>query len=177
MNETKINGPIHICACIHSSAGNKAGVCLIQCCEISGYNGVEHEWQLSRLQARIVSPRWRSGWCACHCTQSSRVRSQPRRWIFNDDKNLQHTFPRMGSKVGDSMPKILRHVKNLLKSHRDGQIKFYIPAPILLLVAEISLLTGPPDSTGGCQSTLVDELDVSPNRYHQIIVDILITRR
>jgi hypothetical protein len=31
---------------------------------------------------------------------------------------------------------------------------------------EMSLLTGPPDSTGGCKSALVDKLEVSPSRYH-----------
>jgi hypothetical protein len=48
--------------------------------------------------------------------------------------------------------KILQHVKNLLKS------QFSFPSPTLLLAPEMSLLTGPPDSTGGCQSTLVDKL-------------------
>jgi hypothetical protein len=32
--------------------------------------------------------------------------------------------------------KILRHVKELLKSHRDGQTKFSFPLPILLLAPE-----------------------------------------
>jgi hypothetical protein len=54
--------------------------------------------------------------------------------------------------------KILRHVKDLLKSHRDGQTKFSFPSPILLPAPEMSPLIGPPDSTGGCQSALVDEL-------------------
>jgi len=40
----------------------------------------------------------------------------------------------------------------------------------------MSLLTGPPDSTGGCQSALVDELGVSPSRYHHTMVHIAITR-
>jgi hypothetical protein len=31
---------------------------------------------------------------------------------------------------------------------------------------EMSLLTGPPDSTGGCQSALVDKLGVNPNQCH-----------
>jgi len=33
-----------------------------------------------------------------------------------------------------------------------------------------------PDSTGGCQSTLVDELGISPSRYHHTMVHIAITR-
>jgi hypothetical protein len=36
----------------------------------------------------------------------------------------------------------------------------------------MSLLTGPPDSTGGCQSALVDKLAVSPSRYHHTMVHI-----
>jgi hypothetical protein len=39
----------------------------------------------------------------------------------------------------------------------------------------MSLLTGPPDSTGGCQSALVDELGVSPSRYHHAMIHIAIT--
>jgi hypothetical protein len=50
--------------------------------------------------------------------------------------------------------KIVRHVKDLLKSHRDGQTKFTFPLSILL-TPEMSLLTGLPHSTGGCQSALV----------------------
>jgi hypothetical protein len=30
----------------------------------------------------------------------------------------------------------------------------------------MSLLTGPPDSTGGCQSALVDKLGVTLSQYH-----------
>jgi hypothetical protein len=63
--------------------------------------------------------------------------------------------------------KILRHVKDLMKSHGDGWTKFSFPSPILLLAPEMPLLTGPPDRTGGCQSALVDKLGVSP-------VDIII---
>jgi hypothetical protein len=37
--------------------------------------------------------------------------------------------------------KILRHVKDLLKSHGEGQTKFSFPSPILLLAPEISLET------------------------------------
>jgi hypothetical protein len=70
--------------------------------------------------------------------------------------------------------KILSHVKELLKSNRDGQTKFSFPLPILLLAPEMSLLTGPPDSTGCYHSTLVDELRVSPNRYHHTMIHIAI---
>jgi hypothetical protein len=38
-------------------------------------------------------------------------------------------------------------------------------------------LTGPPDSTSGCQSALVDELGFSPSRYHHTMIHIAITRR
>jgi hypothetical protein len=74
-----------------------------------------------------------------------------------------------------SCRKILRHVKDLFKSHRDGETNFSFPSPILLLAPEISLLTGPPDSTGGCQSALVDKLGVSPSGYHHTMVHITIT--
>jgi hypothetical protein len=73
--------------------------------------------------------------------------------------------------------KILRHVKDLLKSYRDGLTKFSLPSPILVLAPETSLPTGPPDSTGGCQSALVDKLRFSPSRYHHTMVHIAITRR
>jgi hypothetical protein len=63
-----------------------------------------------------------------------------------------------------------------MKSQGDGQTKFSFSSPILLFAPEISLLTGPPDSTGGCQSALVDELGVSPSRYHHTMVHIAITR-
>jgi hypothetical protein len=72
--------------------------------------------------------------------------------------------------------KILRHVKDSLKSHGDGQTKFSFPSPILLLAPEMSLLSGPPDSTGGCQSALVDKLRVSPSRDHHTMVPITVTR-
>jgi hypothetical protein len=41
---------------------------------------------------------------------------------------------------------------------------------------EMSLLTGSPGSTDGCQSALVDELGVSPSRYHHTTVHIAITK-
>jgi hypothetical protein len=34
------------------------------------------------------------------------------------------------------------------------------------------LLTGPPDSTGGCQSALVEKLGVSLRQYHHIMIHI-----
>jgi hypothetical protein len=39
-----------------------------------------------------------------------------------------------------------------------------------------SLLTGPSESTGGCQSALVDKLGVSLCQYHHTIMHIAITR-
>jgi hypothetical protein len=83
-----------------------------------------------------------------------------------------------GWKVKPEVPcrKILRHGKDLLKSHGDGETKLSFPSPILLFVPEMSLLTGQPDSTGGCQSALVDNLGVSPNRYYHTIVHIINTR-
>jgi hypothetical protein len=86
--------------------------------------------------------------------------------------------PSFGWEVKPEVPcrKILRHVKDLLKSHGDGYTKFSFPLPILLLAPEMSLLTGPSDSTGGCQSALVDKLGVSPSRYHHTMVHITINR-
>jgi hypothetical protein len=57
---------------------------------------------------------------------------------------------------------ILRHVKDLLRSHGDEYTNFLYLSPILPLAPEISLLTEPPASTGGCQSALVDKLGDSP---------------
>jgi hypothetical protein len=76
--------------------------------------------------------------------------------------------PSFGLEVKPEVPcrKILRHVKDLLKSHGDRYTKFSFPSSILLLAPKISLLTGPPNSIGGCQSVLVDKLGVSLSRYH-----------
>jgi hypothetical protein len=59
--------------------------------------------------------------------------------------------PSFGREVKPEVPcrKILRHVKDLLKSHEDVYTKFSFPSPILLLAPEMSLLIGPPESTGG----------------------------
>jgi hypothetical protein len=38
----------------------------------------------------------------------------------------------------------------------------------------MSLLAGPPDSTGGCQGALVDKLGVSPSRYHHVCMYVFI---
>jgi hypothetical protein len=75
-----------------------------------------------------------------------------------------------------SCRKILRHVRDLLKSHEDGYTKFSFPSPILLLAPEMSLLTGLPESTGGCQNALVDKLGVSLSRYRHTMIHIAITR-
>jgi hypothetical protein len=48
-------------------------------------------------------PHWCSGYCACHWTQEPRVQTQPRWWIFKGNKNLQHTFLQMRSKVRGPM--------------------------------------------------------------------------
>jgi hypothetical protein len=69
----------------------------------------------------------------------------------------------------------LWRVKDLLKSHGDEWTTFSAFSPIILLAPELSLLTGAPDSTGGCQSALVDKLRVSPNRYHHAMVHIAVT--
>jgi hypothetical protein len=69
----------------------------------------------------------------------------------------------------------LQHVKDLLKSHRDRWTKFSFSSSILQLAPEMSLLTGLSYSTGGCQSTLVDKLGVSPSWYHHTMVHIAIT--
>jgi hypothetical protein len=38
--------------------------------------------------------------------------------------------------------------------------------PVREAATEMSLLTGPLDSTEGCQSTMVEKLGVSPSQYH-----------
>jgi hypothetical protein len=102
---------------------------------------------------------------------------------FSSRKILQHVKNAYGMKIlclDRNRPFRRRtckeeEVKNLFKSYRDRQTKFSFPLPILILAPEMSLLTGPPDSTGGCQSALVDELGVSPSRYHHTVVHIAIT--
>jgi hypothetical protein len=74
-----------------------------------------------------------------------------------------------GSEIKPEVPcrEILRHVKDLLKSQGDEQTKFSFPSSILVLAPEMSLLTEQPDSTGGCQSALVDKSGFSASRsYH-----------
>jgi hypothetical protein len=82
--------------------------------------------------------------------------------------------PSFGWEVKPEVPcrKILQHVKEISKSQWDEDTKFSFPSPILLLVPEMALLTGPPDSTGGCHSVLVDELGVIPSQYHYTMVHI-----
>jgi hypothetical protein len=86
--------------------------------------------------------------------------------------------PSFGWEVKPEVPchNISWHVKDPLKSHRDRETRFSFPSLILLLAPEKSMPTGPPDSTGGVQSTLVDELGVSPSRYHDTMIHIAITR-
>jgi hypothetical protein len=83
----------------------------------------------------------------------------------------------LGWEVKPEFPccKILRHVKDLSKSHGDGWTQFSFPSSIPQLAPEMSLLTGPSDSTGGCQRALVHKLGVSPSRYHHTMVHIVIT--
>jgi hypothetical protein len=83
-----------------------------------------------------------------------------------------HSTPSFRWEVKPEVPccKILRHVKDLLKSHGDGQTKFSFPSSILLLAPDMSA-----DSTGGCQSALVDKFGVSPSRYHHTMVHITMT--
>jgi hypothetical protein len=57
-----------------------------------------------------------------------------------------------------------------------NRLNYHFLLRILLLAPETSPLTGPPDSTGGCQSALVDELGISPSRYHHTTVHIAFTR-
>jgi hypothetical protein len=61
---------------------------------------------------------------------------------------------------------ILYKLEYLVCLVRDEWTIFSFPSSILLLAPKMSLLTGLPDSTGDCQSTLVDKLEVSPNRHH-----------
>jgi hypothetical protein len=94
-----------------------------------------------------------------------------------------HCTPSFGweSKLEVPCRKILQHVKELLKSRGDGYTKFSFPSPTshshhrclgwqetsqYWWLPEMSLLTGPPDSTGGYQSALVDKLGVSLSQYH-----------
>jgi hypothetical protein len=92
-----------------------------------------------------------------------------------------HSTPSFGWEVKLEIPchKILWHVKELLKSHGDVETKCSFPSPTCSrdvsdgkkpastgAATEMSLLTGPPDSTGGCQSTLLDKLGASPSQYH-----------
>jgi hypothetical protein len=55
--------------------------------------------------------------------------------------------PRFGWEIKPEIPcrKMLRHVKDLLKSHGDRQTKFSFPSSILILAPEMSLLTGQPE--------------------------------
>jgi hypothetical protein len=71
------------------------------------------------------------------------------------DKNPQHTFLRMGSKAGGPSRKILRHVKEILKSHGMNRLNshFLRPSP-----------TRSRDVTGDGQSALVAMLGVSLSR-------------
>jgi hypothetical protein len=71
--------------------------------------------------------------------------------------------PFFGWEVKPDVPcrKILRRVTDLLKLHGDGWTKFSFPSRKLPLAAEMSRMTGPPDSadrtpasTGGCQKCL-----------------------
>jgi hypothetical protein len=58
-----------------------------------------------------------------------------------------HSTSSFGWEVKLEVPchKILWHVTDLLKSYREGQIKFSFTSPILLLTLEMSLPTGPPE--------------------------------
>jgi hypothetical protein len=87
---------------------------------------------------------------------SLRVRTRPRWWIFMGDNNPQHTFPSDG-KWSRKVPcrKILRHVKELLKSDRDEQAKFSFPSPISYCSRGVY---------DDGQSALVVKLGVSPSR-------------
>jgi hypothetical protein len=67
-------------------------------------------------------------------------------------------------------------VLNILTLSKLDYFHLIWDSPILLLASEISLLTGRPDSTGGCQRTLVDELGVGPSQYHHTMVHIAITQ-
>jgi hypothetical protein len=48
--------------------------------------------------------------------------------------------------------------------------------PVLGAATEMSLLTGPPNSTGVCQRALVDKLGVSSSQYHHPWSTLQITR-
>jgi hypothetical protein len=82
--------------------------------------------------------------------------------------------PSFGWEVKLEVPchKILRHVKDLLKFHGNTSTKFSFPSPTLPLTPEMSRIAEPSGSTGGCQSALVDKLEVSLSQYHHTMVHI-----
>jgi hypothetical protein len=91
--------------------------------------------------------------------------------------NIRST-PSFGWEVKREFPcrKILRHVKDLLKSHENGWTKFLFPSPILLLAPEMTM---PPDSTGGLpKRSGMDnrsvETAVRRRRSYPIITNLLV---
>jgi hypothetical protein len=64
--------------------------------------------------------------------------------------------PSFGWEVKPEVPcrKILRHVRSL-EVPGDGSTKFSFPSPTLRLAPEMFRVAGPPDSTGGCQRSLL----------------------
>jgi hypothetical protein len=78
-------------------------------------------------------------------------------------------------KLQVSYRKTLRHVNDLLKSHRDGQNKFSFSSSIFLLATR-SLCWQGRQRTGDCQSALVDKLGGSRSRYHHTMVHIKIVQ-
>jgi hypothetical protein len=67
----------------------------------------------------------------------SHVQTRPRWWTFKGDKNLQHTFLRMGSKARGPFCKILLHVKDPLRYFRCWKAKFSLLHSFLLLVPDV----------------------------------------
>jgi hypothetical protein len=72
--------------------------------------------------------------------------------------------------------KILRHVKDLLTSHGDGQTKFSFLRPFSYSLQRCLCWQDRQTVLVACQSALVDKLGVCPSRYHHTMIHVAITR-
>jgi hypothetical protein len=73
-----------------------------------------------RITVLVQSPWWCTGKRACHWAQRSRVPTRPRRWIFKGIKIRSTPSFEWEVQLEVQCRKILRHVKDLLKSRGDG---------------------------------------------------------
>jgi hypothetical protein len=95
------------------SARTRLGVLYMDSC-----NMLEKEVKLDGIPKKVInrrSPRWSSGWRACHWIQGSQVHTRPGRSKYRNT-------PTFGGYVKSSAPcrKILRHVKNPLRYYKDA---------------------------------------------------------